>query len=112
MLGVKRIDLVGPMPEWSDTLPKTLYKAYEMDGTHKIPQRMTFGLAGGGEAFDAELREFSRRNGINYISPRDILCNQEGCLTMVGGRLDSLISFDRGHLTVPASVYMISRFPQ
>lgn len=111
-LGVKRIDLVGQMPEWSDTLPTTLYKAYEMDEAHKIPQRMTFGLAGGGEVFDAELREFSRKNSINYISPRDILCNQEGCLTMVGGRLDSLISFDRGHLTVPASVYMISRFPQ
>ncbi|MFC5440851.1 acyltransferase family protein [Rhodanobacter ginsenosidimutans] len=107
-LGVQRIDLVGQLPEWSDTLPTSLFEAYQRD--KQFHQRMTFGLAGGGEELDASLRKFSEQVGVNYLSPRQVLCNKQGCLTMIGGRLDALTSFDRGHLTVPASEFVVQQF--
>lgn len=108
--GVQRIDLVGQLPEWSNTLPVSLFEAYQRD--KQLHQRMTFGLAGGGEALDVSLRKFSEQIGVNYLSPRQILCNEQGCLTMIGGRLDAITSFDRGHLTVPASEFVVQRFMQ
>lgn len=108
--GVQRIDLVGQLPEWSNTLPTSLFEAYQRD--KQFHQRMTFGLAGGGEALDASLRKFSERVGVNYLSPRQVLCNEQGCLTMIGGRLDAITSFDRGHLTVPASEFVVQHFMQ
>ena len=108
--GVQRIDLVGQLPEWSNTLPTSLFEAYQRD--KQFHQRMTFGLAGGGEALDASLRKFSEQVGVNYLSPRQVLCNEQGCLTMIGGRLDAITSFDRGHLTVPASEFVVQHFMQ
>lgn len=109
-LGVKRIDIVGQLPEWGSTLPVSLFQAYQKD--KELHQRMTYGLAPGGEALDSSLRAFAISNHVNFISPRDILCNEQGCLTMIGGRLDALTSFDRGHLTVPASEFVVERFPR
>ena len=108
--GVQRIDLVGQLPEWSNTLPTSLFEAYQRD--KQFHQRMTFGLAGGGEALDASLRKFSEQVGVNYLSPRQVLCNEQGCLTMIGGQLDAITSFDRGHLTVPASEFVVQHFVQ
>ncbi len=109
-LGVQRIDLVGQLPEWSNTLPTSLFESYQRD--RQFHRRMTFGLAGGGEALEASLKEFSERVGVNYLSPRQVLCNEQGCLTMIGGRLDAITSFDRGHLTVPASEFVVQQFMQ
>lgn len=109
-LGVKRIDIVGQLPEWGSTLPVSLFQAYQKD--KELHQRMTYGLAPGGEALDSSLRAFAISNHVNFISPREILCNEQGCLTMIGGRLDALTSFDRGHLTVPASEFVVERFPR
>lgn len=108
--GVTRIDMVGQLPEWRHTLPATLFEQYQVD--KQFHQRMSYGLSEGGAELDAELRRFATEQGINFISVRNILCNQQGCLTMIGGRLDAITAFDRGHLTVPASEYVVARFPQ
>lgn len=108
--GVQRIDLVGQLPEWSNTLPTSLFEGYQRD--KHFHQRMTFGLAGGGEALEASLKKFSKQVGVNFLSPRQVLCNEQGCLTMIGGRLDAITSFDRGHLTVPASEFVVQHFMQ
>jgi 2,4-dienoyl-CoA reductase-like NADH-dependent reductase (Old Yellow Enzyme family) len=107
--GVTRIDMVGQLPEWHQTLPATLFSAYQID--KKFHQRMALGLSEGGVELDVALRRFANEQGINFISVRDILCNRQGCLTMIGGRLDALTAFDRAHLTVPASEFVVARFP-
>lgn len=107
-LGVERIDLVAQLPEWSDTLPKSLYEVYQRD--ERLPRRMTFGLSEEGEAVEASLKQFAIKHDVNFLSPREVLCSAQGCRTMIGGRLDALTTFDHAHLTVPASEFLVERF--
>lgn len=108
--GVQRIDLVGELPEWPKTLPVTMFDAYKADG--QLHQRLPNEALRGRATLEKSLESFAHQQNVRYISPARILCNKQGCLTMIGGRLDQLTSFDRGHLTVPASEFLVQRFPQ
>lgn len=111
MLGIKHIDLVGPVPEWSGTLSKQLYIFYKNDKLHRIPDRMNFGLQHNFIKVDTTLRSFSNTLGINYLSPKEIMCDESGCITKLGETGDTLIAWDYGHLTDKGSQYLVSRFP-
>jgi len=108
--GVRKIDMVGQLPEWPKTLPVTVFDAYKRDG--KIHQHLSNELVDNRSAMEDGMRLFARQQGVRYISPTSVFCSRQGCLTMIGGRLDQLTSFDRGHLTVPASEFLVERFPQ
>jgi len=58
---------------------------------------------------DATLRQIPYSQAISYFSLKDILCQQQGCLTQVGEQLpDDLIVLDYGHLTLAGSEYVIN----
>ena len=109
-IGIANIDLVGPVPAWTDRLPRQIYLYYKRH--RSIPERMTFGLKRDSMQLDPVLSDFSRRLGINYLSPAKILCNEAGCLTMLGERADTLTAWDYAHLTDAGSRYLVSRFPK
>jgi hypothetical protein len=44
--------------------------------------------------------------GIQYISARKIMCNDDGCLARLGPNGSKLTAFDGGHLTVPGSIFL------
>ena len=112
-IGIKRIDLIGPVPIWRDGLPKELYNHFKNDPLHRIPKRMLDGLVFDSfQPIDAKLEEIARTGGANYISPAKILCNQDGCLTMLGDKADSIITFEVSHLTSTGSIYLVSKFPK
>ena len=108
--GVQHIDMVGQLPEWPKTLPVTIYDAYKADG--QLHQRLPNAALQGRAPLEKGMESFAREHGARYLSPARVLCNMQGCLTMIGGRLDQLTSFDRGHLTVPASTFLVEHFPQ
>ena len=110
--GVKKIDLVGPMPSWTEALPVLLYKYFLQDKRHRIPKRMSFGLNKEFVQVDFLMKAFARKNDIHYISPSDIICTKEGCLTRVGKTKNSLTAWDTDHLTRLSSIYLVSKFPQ
>ncbi len=110
-IGITDIDLVGPVPHWIDTLPKQLYLYYKSDRYHRIPKRMKFGLEPANAELDAELSDLSGDLKVNYISPVKILCNMDGCITMLGETGDTLTAFDAAHLTEMGSRYLVSQFP-
>jgi peptidoglycan/LPS O-acetylase OafA/YrhL len=111
LLDVKRIDLVGPVPVWEHDLPTELLLYSRADKSRSaLPHRMSYGLDGGIAALNASMREFAKQVGINYFSPYDILCNDAGCLTMVGDTPDTLTAWDKAHLTIAASRYVVARF--
>jgi hypothetical protein len=110
--GVKNIDLIGPVPQWLDGLPKQLYTAYAKDPQHRVPYRMSMGLDQRVPPIDVALRQKAARLGINFISPEEILCNAQGCLTRLGDTSDSLIIWDYGHLTSQGSEFLVARFPK
>jgi peptidoglycan/LPS O-acetylase OafA/YrhL len=110
--GVTRIDLVGPFPQWNNTLADLLVQASRDDKVHHdVPTRMLIGLEPGTADLDREMREFAAAAGVNYLSAYEIMCNDEGCLTRLGDTAESLTAFDYVHLTAAGAKYMVSRFP-
>ncbi len=111
-IGIGEIEIVGPVPQWSDGLPKQLYSYYRSHVPHIIPERMQSGLMGNFSNLDSELRLKFKNGKVHYISAKDILCNSDGCLTQVGGEGGSLTAWDYAHLTAQGSVYLVSKFPE
>jgi peptidoglycan/LPS O-acetylase OafA/YrhL len=113
LLDVKRIDLVGPVPIWQHSLPTQLFLyARNNKSQSTIPDRMSYGLDPRVPIMDASMREFAKEIGINYYSPYTILCNADGCVTMLGDTPDQLTAWDTAHLTITASRYVVSHFTE
>jgi hypothetical protein len=110
-LGIPHIELVGPVPEWKNKLPKQLFLYHRDHPSHTVPHRMNIGLRKNFIALDPKMREFARIAGAEYLSPRSILCNDQGCLTRLGDSGKDLISWDDSHLTERGSVFLVSSFP-
>jgi peptidoglycan/LPS O-acetylase OafA/YrhL len=110
--GVTKIDLIGPFPQWRATMTDLLLAAAREDKVnHAVPTRIASGLEPDLTNLDREMRAFAASAGVNYVSPFEIMCNEFGCLTMLGHDADSLTSFDYVHLTPMAATYMAARFP-
>lgn len=110
-IGITDIDLIGPVPQWTDKLSKLLYLYFKSHRFNKVPQRMKFGLNQNLIKLELSLSDFSNQQGINYISPFKILCNETGCITKLGETGDTLITWDSEHLTNIGSVFLVSKFP-
>lgn len=110
-LGVKRIELIGPVPSWSSGLPVSLFK-YEKSrpaGGSPLPRRMSFGLVSNTKEIDQEMARMANVWGVAYFSPYRVLCNNEGCLTILGDSPDTLTAWDTGHLTEASSIYVVAQ---
>jgi len=110
-IGLARVELIGPDPYWIGGLPKRLYEAYLSDPLHRIPERLPAGIDDRRRNQDSVLAELARRYGMEYASPLQILCNEEGCLTRVGDGSNSLTTWDPEHFSAAGSEYVVERFP-
>lgn len=111
-IGITDIYLIGSVPQWTNNLPRLLYLKLISDIYHRIPERMEAGLNQNFIQMDMLLSDFSKRLKVNYISPKDILCNEHGCVTRVGETANSLTTYDYGHLTEMGSRFLVSQFPK
>ena len=109
---IKNIYLIGPLPLWREKLPRLLYNYYLRDPFHRVPKRTSFGLNPGSAQLDAAMQVFAAEMKINYVSVYKLLCNSEGCLTRSGEKLDTVMAWDDGHLTVAGSVFIVSHWPR
>ena len=102
-IGVKKVLLVGSAPNWQPALHKILAKKMP-----DLPQRLTDGLDAATIKADNLLKlKYQSNNNLSYVSLIDTLCNQDGCLTYIGeDPLEGITSFDYGHLTATASLYV------
>lgn len=110
--GVRRIDLVGPVPHWKSGLPRTVITYLRRNPVDELPARMTFGLDAKALQIDQEMQAYAARYGVGYVSAIKILCDSAGCLTRTGADVASLTAFDYAHLTAAGSEYLGSRFPR
>lgn len=106
--GVKRIVLLGAVPYWREDLPKLLLKVWREQ--QRIPLRL------GDEYLDphvkaatAEMRQRAKAMGIEFISGMDYFCNRQGCLTRMEPGSAEPLSYDYGHLTLPAVKYYVEQ---
>lgn len=111
-IGITDIDLIGPVPQWSESLPKQLYLYFKSDKFHRVPERMKLGLVPTVPETDVAASSLASRLGVNYISPLRILCNDDGCVTRLGDTVDSLTAWDYAHLTENGSRFLVSQFPR
>lgn len=109
--GIQKIDIVGPVPQWKDSLPKQLFQFYKSHVPHIVPERMLFGLNDNFSKLDEKLKIKYATGDVRYISSRDIFCDSDGCLTRLGSTGDTLTAWDYGHLTKSGSIFLVSRFP-
>ena len=111
-IGVEQIYLVGPAPEWTQSLNRILYNvARKSSATTPISDHITLGLKPEIALLDDQIREFAQAYKVRYFAPRSVMCNENGCLAYVNGNSGALTAFDYGHLTKDGSLYLGSRFP-
>jgi peptidoglycan/LPS O-acetylase OafA/YrhL len=105
--GINKIIVLGPPATWlGDGLPANLLDYYFQ--THSLLPARTWFRSNDAwtRPFDAFLEAQTKRVGIDFISARHLMCNDDGCLTRLGPNGSDLISFDTGHLTYPASIML------
>jgi hypothetical protein len=57
---------------------------------------------------DTKMKAIEFPAGVIYLSLRDLLCNESGCLTSVGPNIGTdLTVWDYGHLTPAASSFVV-----
>jgi peptidoglycan/LPS O-acetylase OafA/YrhL len=108
--GVEKIVVVGPVPQWHDSLLKQIYRHYRESQQPAVPRKMSLGLNPQVVQVDEQIAMTAASLSIDYISPRQLLCDEQGCLTRYGESLDTLMTWDYGHLTNGASQYLVSKF--
>jgi peptidoglycan/LPS O-acetylase OafA/YrhL len=108
-MGVERIILVGQVPHWNGSLPEDLSAYVDQYHPATLPMRMKLGLATESFDLDSKMAQRAKELGIEYISPVQTLCNDDGCLTMVPDAPDIPISWDPAHFTREGSRYFINQ---
>jgi peptidoglycan/LPS O-acetylase OafA/YrhL len=105
-LGVQKIILLGQIPTWEPGLPTILLRSFFLKGK-KIPKRTYEGVTKRSLDWDEKMKEQKYSSFVRYVSLKDFLCNNSGCLTTVGPDLkNDLIVFDWGHLTKSGAAFI------
>lgn len=104
-LGVKNVLLVGPVPQWNPFLYKIILRKYWQHTDNRLSVYLDKAVL----HTDAELKEhYKNAETVRYVSLVDGLCNEQGCLTYLNNdRKESLMTYDYGHFTLPASEYVV-----
>ncbi|MEE3719614.1 acyltransferase family protein [Tumidithrix elongata RA019] len=104
--GLKHIIVIGQVPTWKPSLREVLERS--LMRRNYIAERSKVGLDEDSIKVDSILKAEKWKSGVYYIPIVDNLCDQYGCLTMVGKNFpNDLITLDYGHLTEKASIYIV-----
>lgn len=105
-LGNIKIIVIGPTPNWVEPVPKVLIKYYTTYKT--LPYAHTNFMLDVDriKKVDLEVAEIARQNSVDYVSLYDSFCNARGCLTMLGQSVDDIVSYDTGHLSPAAALFV------
>jgi peptidoglycan/LPS O-acetylase OafA/YrhL len=109
--GARRVVLVGPVPQWIGTLPQQLFNYVRHHRDDPVPTRMTLGQDPRPPGLDRKMAALAASLGVEYDSPCSVLGNQDGFLVRTGEGAETLTTYDSSHLTVSASIYLVSHLP-
>jgi peptidoglycan/LPS O-acetylase OafA/YrhL len=99
-----RVVVLGSGVMWRRGLPNEVLRYYMLH--HElIPARSAEGVVARG--VERSLRESVVRDGGEFISAADVLCNEQGCLTRLGEAASDITTSDQVHLTEKASVFLV-----
>ena len=105
--GVGRVLVIGQIPAWTDSLPTLLVRRF-IAKARKIPVRTYEGIDPSSLDWDEKLKDNHYPQNVTYISLKQFLCNEQGCLVSVGPNIKKdLIVFDQyAHLTQSGAEYL------
>ena len=104
--GVKNVWIIGGIPNWQESLPHAMNFNF-LRHNQNVPQRTYTYVVKESLDLDAVMRAKDTKQGVQYISLKDALCNEQGCLTNVGSDFpNDLIVMDYGHLTKNGATYL------
>jgi hypothetical protein len=99
-----RVVVLGRDVVWKRGLPNEVLRYYLLH--HQlIPARSSEAVVP--QAIDHELREAVSREGGEFISALDVMCDDQGCLTRLGDEASDITASDQVHLTEKASVFLV-----
>jgi peptidoglycan/LPS O-acetylase OafA/YrhL len=106
-IGVRKIVILGQVPWWPKPPQALLHQEIRKDPAH-IPDRLSVYYPDSSK-YDDELKAIAAAAGATYISTRDILCNEQGCLVRAGDTAKDILQVDFSHFSTVGSWYLISR---
>jgi peptidoglycan/LPS O-acetylase OafA/YrhL len=105
----KKIVVLGPIASWlGDGLPANILDYYHQSGNAAILPERTWYRSNNNwtSAAEANVEPAAKALGVEYISLRRTLCNDDGCLARIGPSGSDLITFDNGHLTPVGATFL------
>ena len=111
-IGIANVIIVGQIPTWGENgLPLFLLHNFSEKGIRIPTRHPRLTIENDSQTSNQEnMRSIKYPKGVTFLSMDDLLCNKQGCLTMVGSNLATdLIVWDYGHLTTAGSKYVSER---
>jgi hypothetical protein len=107
-LAVARVIVVGPVPQWSDSPARLVFRAYSERRIAGVPRRLPDGLRAPVRATDARLRAIVEPGGARYVSALDAFCGGGECEAWLSdGTVSDVVAWDSSHLTSVASTRLV-----
>ncbi len=104
--GIKNVWIIGDIPNWQESLPHAMNFNF-LRHDKPVPERTYVYVVRESLKMDEILRAEDNHQGVEYVSLKDALCNDKGCLTKVGTDFpNDLIVMDYGHLTKNGAAYL------
>jgi hypothetical protein len=100
-----RVVVLGPVPLWKRGLPNEVLRHWLLYHS-LIPARSQEAEAR--RDVDDRLRAAVVPEGAEFISARDALCNDDGCLARLGDHPSDITASDQAHLTEMASEFLVA----
>lgn len=104
--GVKRVVLMGPLPQWSPSLPSVIAnRHWGSDDSHITDAAMDKGLIDTDRATQAMINP----QMVDFVSLINGLCVADSCLVRLQDD-HSLLQIDSGHLSSAGSLYIVKNY--
>jgi peptidoglycan/LPS O-acetylase OafA/YrhL len=100
-----RVVVLGGVPWWKRGLPNEVLRYYMLHHS-LIPARS--GRIRLPDPYDQAMRAALVPEGAEFISAREALCNEDGCLTRIGDKAGDISTSDGVHLTEKGSEFLIA----
>lgn len=107
--GVKKVIILGPVPQWSPTLPVALSKKKKVMGDYVITSALRGDIF---ETNDILLQESKNDNDFDFVDLIRGLCHDVGSEIACRYKIDdkNLITFDYGHPTDSGAKFIATKF--
>jgi peptidoglycan/LPS O-acetylase OafA/YrhL len=105
-LDIENIILVGHLPSYRVNQPDLL-RRNSIFFEERLNKRTYNKFRNSVVEYDNKIKDIANLTGVNFVSPLDLLCNDDGCLLTTPGSQINPLSFDYGHLTTNGSNYLV-----